>query len=207
MAEGEGAEEKGIAWWLLRAAVALTIVAGAYVIWVAASVWLSADGDDTSNTDAIVVLGAAQYDGTPSPVFRQRLDHAKALFDDGVADTIVLTGSKQENDRFTEAYSGFTYLLGLGVPEEAMVLVSDGNSTYESLAAAARVMKESGHNSVTMVSDGYHSRRIAGIADELGLDAVLSPSTTGVNPAQLARESALVGVGEILGYRRLNRFS
>ena len=135
------------------------------------------------------------------------MDHAYDLYEQGVADKIVLTGSKQEADRFTEAYSGFTYLLARGIPESAMVVVDDGASTYESLAATSRVLAEEGMNSVTLVSDGYHSRRLDGIAAEVGLDANTSPSSVGVNPAQIARESALVGVGQILGYRRLNRFS
>jgi len=179
----------------------------AYLVWVVLGVALASRSDDRSPTDAIVVLGAAQYDGTPSPVLKARLDHARELHDEGVAPEIVLTGSKQAEDRFTEAYAGFTYLLGQGVPENEMSVVTDGSSTYESLAATTRVLESEGIDSVTLVSDGYHNRRLQGIADDLGLEATVSPSSTGIDPAQLARESSAVAAGELFGFRRLQRFS
>ena len=163
--------------------------------------------DDRVDTDAIVVLGAAQYDGTPSPVLKARLDHALELYEQGVAPKVVLTGSKQPADRFTEAYAGFTYLLGRGVPESAMDVVTDGMSTYESLAATARVLQEQGVDRITLVSDGYHNRRMLGIASELGLDATVSPSSSDASPARIGREAVLVAAGELIGYRRLDRLS
>ncbi len=205
--ESPRATSRGWTRWLKRGLGAAAVLGALYVVFVIGSVILSSQSDDPSDSDAIVVLGAAQYDGQPSPVFQTRLDHAYSLYSEGVADTVVLTGSKQETDRFTEAYSGFTYLLEKGLPEESMLVVSDGDSTYESLAATARLLESNGISEVTMVSDGYHSRRLVGIAAELGLDGKVSPSTPGGNPAELARESVLVGAGEILGYRRLNRFS
>lgn len=185
------------------------IVLGLVVAWGAWSVIevvRNAGADDRDPTGAIVVLGAAQYDGTPSPVLQARLDHALELYRDGVAPEVVLTGSKQEADRFTEAYAGFTYLLDAGVPEEAMAVVTDGDSTYESLAATARVLEQQGVETVTLVSDGYHNRRMLGIASELGLSGNVSPSTDGVTLVTLGRESVAVGLGELIGYRRLDNW-
>jgi len=186
---------------------AVTVLALVYVGWTTLSVVREASHDHRDPTGAIVVLGAAQYDGTPSPVLQARLDHALELWESGVAPEIVLTGSKQEADRFTEAYAGFRYLLGSGVPEDAMAVVTDGTSTYESLAAAGRLLTAEGVTDVVLVSDGYHNRRLRGIASEVGLDATVSPSTHGIPVGTVVRESGLVALGELLGYRRLDRFS
>ncbi len=177
-----------------------------YAGWAVSEVVRNVGADDRQPTEAIVVLGAAQYDGTPSPVLKARLDHAVELYQDGVAPEVVLTGSKQAEDRFTEAYAGFTYLLGKGVPEDAMSVITDGSSTYESIAATARVLKGDGISNVTLVSDGYHNRRMLGIASELGLEATVSSSDRRLNPLRLARESAAVATGELIGFRRLQRF-
>lgn len=177
-----------------------------YSLWAVAGVVIEAYADEREPTEAIVVLGAAQYDGTPSPVLQSRLDHALELYEADVAPEIVLTGSKQEADRFTEAYSGFKYLLAKGVPEDAMAVVTDGTSTYESLAATARVLEEQGIDTVTLVSDGYHNRRLKGIASEVGLTAKVSPASSGLTVDRVAQESAVVGLGELLGFRRVQRF-
>jgi vancomycin permeability regulator SanA len=193
--------------WVRRLALSALAVVVLYVLYVVVSVVAASRSDDRGATEAIVVLGAAQYDGTPSPVLQRRLDHALALYEEGVAPRIVLTGSKQEADRFTEAYAGFRYLLGEGVPEEDMSVVTDGISTYESLAATARVLRGEGIERVTLVSDGYHNRRLQGIASEVGVDVEVSPSTEGGSLRELTREMVLVGAGELVGYRRLERFS
>jgi vancomycin permeability regulator SanA len=193
--------------WVRRLALGVLALVAVYLAYVAVSVVAASRSDQRDATEAIVVLGAAQYDGTPSPVLQQRLDHARALYEEGVAPRIVLTGSKQEADRFTEAYAGFRYLLGEGVPEQDMAVVTDGASTYESLVATARVLREEGIDRVTLVSDGYHNRRLKGIASEVGLDATVSPSTSGGSPPELVREMGLVAAGELIGFRRLERFS
>jgi vancomycin permeability regulator SanA len=193
--------------WLRRGLLAALVLLIGYTLWTVGGVVVSAGQDDRGETGAIIVLGAAQYDGTPSQVLQARLDHALTLYEEGVAPEIVLTGSKQETDRFTEAYAGFTYLLGQGVPEEAMAVVTDGTSTYESMVATARVLEEQGVESVTLVSDGYHNQRLKGIASELGLQASVSPSTSGLTVDRVARESAVVGLGELIGFRRLQRFA
>ncbi len=162
--------------------------------------------DDRATSDAIVVLGAAQYNGKPSPALRGRLDHGYELWKAQVAPRIVLTGSKQSGDRFTEAYAGFQYLLGRGVPEKDLVVVDTGTSTWESLAATARVLRPKNLTHVTLVSDPFHSFRLVGIADEVHLVAEVSPTDAAVTFGQIAREWMIVSVGRIVGYQRVVRW-
>ncbi len=107
-------------------------------------VWRAARRDDARPSDAIVVLGAAQYDGRPSPVLAARLDHALELYEEGVAPMIVVTGGRQDGDRFTEATAAATYLHEHGVPDDAILRETTGRSSWESLSAAARFLKQDG---------------------------------------------------------------
>ncbi len=187
---------------LVALALPLLYLVGTFV-----EVWLAAKQDFDGVADAIVVLGAAQYDGKPSPVLQARLDHAFDLWDEGRSPEIVLTGSKRTGDRFTEAYAGFQYLRGRGVPESDMVIVDDGTSTWESLAASERVLRNEGAKHVVLVSDRYHSARLLGVADDVGLEAEVSPTDGQPTFRQLLRESAIVAVGRIIGYRRATRLT
>lgn len=153
--------------------------------------------------EAAIVLGAAQYNGRPSEVFQRRLDHALQLYEDGAVPRIVVTGGAAEGDRYTEAYSGLTYLIKNGVPDEDVIVVDDGASTWESLAASGRVLRKEGIDHVVLVSDPYHSLRLKGIAGEVGLEALVSPTESGTPLRQVARETAAVSLGRIVGYRRL----
>lgn len=192
---------------LTRGALLLAAVAVVYVSVTFLQVVEASRSDDREKSEAIVVLGAAQYDGKPSPVLRGRLDHALELYQDGVAPLIVLTGGKRVGDRFTEAYSGYRYLVGRGVPAEDLVVVTDGSSTWDSLRAAERVLGREGVGSVTLVTDSYHSFRVSAIAEEVGLEAGVSPTGGSPSIAQLVRETGLVAVGRIIGFGRLMRLS
>jgi len=191
----------------VRLALLVLVVLAGYLAFTFVQVVLASRSDDTAKSDAIVVLGAAQYDGRPSPVLRGRLDHARELYRDGVAPRIVVTGSKQPGDRFTEAFAGFQYLRDQGVPESAITVVDDGSSSWESLAAANRVLDRQGVSTVTLVSDGYHNLRLGGISGEIGMDGVESPSTEGGSVGELLRETGLVALGRIIGYGRMLRYS
>jgi vancomycin permeability regulator SanA len=103
-------------------------------------VWRASHATGPDSAEAIVVLGAAQYNGSPSPVLRSRLDHAVELYEAGVAPIIVVTGGRLPGDRFTEASAGDRYLQQHGVPQSALRLESHGSSSWESLAAAARFL-------------------------------------------------------------------
>jgi uncharacterized SAM-binding protein YcdF (DUF218 family) len=133
--------------------------------------------DDRSPTSALVVLGASQYDGQPSAILAARLDHAAALFEAGVADTIVTVGGKQPGDRFTEAEAGAAYLQDAGVPAEATLAVESGSDTWTSVQAVAEVLGSG--TRVTVVTDPAHALRSTEMAAVAGLDAVASPVQNG----------------------------
>jgi uncharacterized SAM-binding protein YcdF (DUF218 family) len=191
----------------LVVAVVLAYLAVTFV-----QVWLTSRQDDATASDAIIVLGAAQYDGEPSPVLAARLDHAAELYRRGLAPLIVVTGGRQEGDRFTEAEAGAEYLEDLGIPGNVIERETTSTHSWESLAAAARFLRDDGVERVLLVSDPYHSYRIEAIAEELGLDASVSPTRTspvgtfGELRAML-RETAAVAVGRIIGYPRLLRLA
>ena len=187
---------------LLAVAVALGVV---YLGITFVQVWQASNRDEARPADAIIVLGAAQYDGEPSPVLARRLDHAAELYAQDIAPLIVVTGGRQPGDRFTEAEASARYLEALGVPGGAIEREVQGESSWESLAATARFLRVAQTTSVVLVSDPYHAMRIDGIAAELGLDAVVSPADTGTPMGSLLRETAAVAVGRIIGYDRLMR--
>lgn len=166
-------------------------------------VWRLSRTDQARPVDAIVVLGAAQYDGRPSPVLEARLLHALDLWDRGLADVIVTTGANQPGDRFTQGFAGYTYLRDAGVADEDILVVVDGTSTWEELTATANVLAERGMDRVLLVSDPYHSYRARAMAGDAGLDAWVSPADTGAPVGRLARETAAVVVGRLIGFRRL----
>jgi uncharacterized SAM-binding protein YcdF (DUF218 family) len=125
--------------------------------------------DDRTPVDAILVLGAAQYNGTPSPVYQARLDHAKELFDAGVARRVVTVGGNQAGDRTTEGAAGKAYLAEQGLPASALTAVPTGDDTLASLRAAAVVIDEKGWHTVVLVTDPAHAHRASRMARDLGL--------------------------------------
>jgi uncharacterized SAM-binding protein YcdF (DUF218 family) len=189
--------------WTLRLTMLFSSVILLYLLVTFAQVWWASTRDSAHAADAIVVLGAAQYDGRPSEVLAARLDHAFALWDEDLAEIIVVTGGSQEGDRFTEAFASFEYLRNKGVPEEALRLEVDGTNTWEQLSASARILRREERPRVLLVSSPYHAFRIVATADELGLDAASSPAEGSAALGDLARESAAVALGRIIGYRRL----
>jgi uncharacterized SAM-binding protein YcdF (DUF218 family) len=194
---------------VLQAAALVAVVLLAYVGGTFVQVYRAADHDGARPAQAIIVLGAAQYNGRPSLVLQDRLDHALALYRDGVADRIVLTGGRQEGDRYTEATAGYNYLRAQGLPDEALLREVHGHNTYESLAASARFLRVQDRESVVLVTDGYHAFRVGAIARDLGLDATVSPTETRLTRAgelrHIARETAAVAVGRLIGWDRLFR--
>ncbi len=194
--------------WIVRAVLA--IVAAGIVYWavIFVIVWRASTGDSRRPSDAIIVLGAAQYNGRPSADLRARLDHALLLWRAHVAPIIVVTGGKQPGDRYTEASTGATYLHEHGVPDQAILREVQGRSSWESLEAASRFLEAGHRRRVTLVSDAYHSARIADIAADVGLDPVTSPThfIHGMHIVPyLFRESVRVAAGRLVGYDVLQR--
>lgn len=192
--------------WSRRVVVIVVGLGALYVGVTFVQVLVASGVDDRNTADAIVVLGAAQYDGEPSPVLAGRLDHAERLWRAGVAPIIVTTGSNLPGDRFTEGYAGYEYLRFAGIPDDALLVITDGASTWEQLAATARQLRLRGLDSVTLVSDPYHALRLTQIADEVGLEASVSSTDGSLSIRQLARETAAVSLGRILGYRRVDNW-
>jgi uncharacterized SAM-binding protein YcdF (DUF218 family) len=152
-----------------------------------ARVWWVARQDDRPHSDAIVVLGASQFDGRPSAVFKARLDHAAVLFKAGVAPRIVTVGGGRTGDRFTEAEAGKRYLATRGV--SAVVAVGVGGDTLQSLKALAVVYDRQGWKSAVLVTDPWHSLRSRRMAQDLGIRAATSPTRTG--PANASRSTEM----------------
>lgn len=193
---------------LVRIVGVVVLLGLAYVTVTFLQVWRASSQDSSPPSDAIVVLGAAQYDGRPSPVLETRLRHALDLYQRGVAPTIVVTGGRRSGDTFTEATSGYNWLRERGVPDEAIRKEVQGTNTFESLAAASRFLREEGADEVVLVTDDYHALRVAGIAGEVGLDPHLSTvSHEGSSATRLGRETLAVSVGRVTGYRRLTNIT
>jgi uncharacterized SAM-binding protein YcdF (DUF218 family) len=151
-------------------AVAIVLLGGSLV----AAVYLAARADQERSVDAILVMGAAQFDGRPSAVLRGRLDTTLQVWEAGVAPLIIVTGGKMPGDRFTESEASRDYLVEHGVPEEAILLENEGRTTQTSLERAADIARSNSVDSVLIVTDGFHMFRSRLIAEDNGLD------TTGV---------------------------
>jgi uncharacterized SAM-binding protein YcdF (DUF218 family) len=141
-------------------------------------VWSEGQRDDRQPADAIVVMGAAQYDGRPSPVFAARIDHAIDLFRAGVAPQLVVTGGKQEGDRTTEAATARAYAIARGVPASAILAEDRSRTTLESIHALRTLMEEHALRSAVFVSDRPHMLRVLRMAADDGITAYGSPTTT-----------------------------
>ena len=141
-------------------------------------IWQQGATDERRPADAILVLGAAQYDGKPSPVFEARLEHAVALWKEGVAPWFIVTGGKLPGDRTTEAAVARRYAVAHGVPESAIFGEDEAHNTLDSLAAVAVQMRDRDLRTVVLVSDPTHMLRTLRIAEDLGLEAWGSPTTT-----------------------------
>ena len=181
------------------------VVYYAFTLW---HVWSVGRSDQARDVDAIVVMGAAQYDGRPSPQLAARLDHVVDLWPEGHAAQIVVTGGNLPGDRFTEAEASADYLVARGVPESALIMENQGSTTYESLELAAQMLDERGLDTILVVTDPYHSLRSRLVAEEVGLTAFVSPTpysvvTGGASVERHLQEAAGVAVGRVIGFDRL----
>jgi uncharacterized SAM-binding protein YcdF (DUF218 family) len=132
--------------------------------------------DESRPADAIVVLGAAQYNGVPSPVFAARLQHAVDLYQQGIAEYLVVTGGKLPADKHTEAETARTYALAHGVPASAILAENNGRNTLESIEAVGAILRTHHLSSAVFVSDRTHMLRVLRMATDQGLVAFGSPT-------------------------------
>ena len=169
--------------------LAVAVAAGA----AAFQIWRQGGADEQRPADAIVVLGAAQYDGRPSPVFEARLEHAVELWHRGLATSFVVTGGKLPGDRTTEAAVAREYAIAHGVPATAIFGEDEAHNTLTSLTAVASALRNRELTSAIFVSDPTHMLRVLRIADDLGIDAYGSPTPTSpVQADPLRRAQATV---------------
>jgi uncharacterized SAM-binding protein YcdF (DUF218 family) len=163
--------------WIIRTLIgllALCFISLCWCGWVYAQIQHWAGIDDAAKADAIAVFGAAEYDGRPSPVFRARLDHAAALFNHGIAPLIIALGG-DGGDEFSEGGVGRSYLMGVGVPESAIIAETKSKSTAESARRLAAIARTNQFHRLVVVSDDTHLFRIHAICAANGLDVLTSP--------------------------------
>jgi uncharacterized SAM-binding protein YcdF (DUF218 family) len=160
---------------LLNATVLIATALAVYVAYLSVRIERQSTVDEAQKSDIILVLGAAEYRGRPSPVLRARLDHAFDLYEKGMAPRIMTTGGAGGDPVFTEGGVGRSYLISRGVPSEAIVVESQGESTVESLAMAGEIMQRMELRSVIVVSDGYHIFRVKKMLQNRGLEVYGSP--------------------------------
>jgi uncharacterized SAM-binding protein YcdF (DUF218 family) len=193
---------------LLRLGLVAAVVVVGYFGFTFVQVVKAARSNEAQPAGAIVVLGAAQYNGEPSPVLQARLDHAVDLYERDLAPLMAVTGGRRPGDSVTEASASAGYLIGEGVPESSLRLETDGENSWQSLAATARFLANEGIEEVILVSSPYHALRTERIAEEVGLHGHASPAPGSpegrvTELVNMARETVAVGVGRIIGFRRL----
>jgi len=193
---------------LLRLVGVVLAVVVAYFAVTAVQVWLTGRRYEPHQAGAIVVMGAAQYDGVPSPDLRARLDQARLLWTQHYATDIMVTGSKESGDTFTEAQASARYLEVHGVPA-ADILQAGGSDSWENLAQASPILLSHGDKVILVVTDPFHEARSLAIASSVGLEP--SPTPTQSSPIRgwstvpyYAKETVGVGLGRIVGFDHLS---
>jgi uncharacterized SAM-binding protein YcdF (DUF218 family) len=184
---------------LLRGVVGLAAIAIAVWALLVAAIFLYGRSDNARPADAIVVLGAAQYDGRPSPVLRARLDHAIELYHAGLARYLITTGGVGVGDTVSEAVVGRRYAVRAGVPASVILTEERGVRTVESLSAVSRLMRDRDLQTAILVSDPFHALRLRILASQVRIRASTSPTRTspigaarGEEWRHVLRESAIL---------------
>ncbi|SEL73822.1 Uncharacterized SAM-binding protein YcdF, DUF218 family [Blastococcus sp. DSM 46786] len=164
---------------LARVVGAGVLAAVLFVASTALAIWWTARQDARPQSDAIVVLGSAQYNGVPSSIFAARLEHALRLYEQGVAPVIVTVGGKAAGDQFTEAEAGRDYLAAAGVPAEALLAVPEGVDTLQSMRVVGAAFDARGWERAVLVTDPWHAMRAERMAEDAGMEAESSPTRQG----------------------------
>ena len=165
-------------------------------------VWEQGNRDERPPADVIVVMGAAQYDGRPSPLFRARLDHAIELFHEGVAPWLVVTGGKAEGDRTTEADAARLYAISHDVPDSAILAEDQSRTTLQSIRLVAALMHGRDLDTAVFVSDPSHMLRVLRMASDEGITGYGSPTRTSPVERDLVRrvDATLHEIGALAVY-------
>jgi uncharacterized SAM-binding protein YcdF (DUF218 family) len=182
--------------WARRLVSALVLVVLGVLLVTAGSIWWTARQDDRPASDVIVVLGASQFDGRPSSVFKARLQHARALYEDDVAPRVITVGGGAPGDRTTEAEAGAAFLRERGVE---VVAVAEGRNTLQSVQAVEDLMAEQGWDSAVVVTDPWHALRARTMARDVGIEAETSPTRAGPSVRTRGTQARYIG-RETLAY-------
>lgn len=166
----------GVARWIYRLIMVFAVFVPLGILLITGGVYWQARTDQARPVDAIVILGAAQYNGRPSEVLQARLEQALTLWNEGLAPRIVVTGGKQPGDAFTEAETEANYLTEHGVPSSVILYENSGRDTWQSMQGVAAVLKGTDTKRLLIVSDGFHLLRARLMARELGFTAFGSPA-------------------------------
>lgn len=182
----------GRALWRISTGILLTIL----VVWTgwmgAVLVWSGMD--QAQPAGSIVVLGAAQYDGRPSPVLRARLDHGIDLWNRGMGKLLIVTGGRGYGDTTSEAAVGRAYARKHGIPDTAIVLENKGRTTRESMLAVSEILASRGIKSAILVSDPFHMLRLSILGKRFGLTTYTSPTRTSpISPNREKRWRYMLG--------------
>ncbi len=194
--------------WILRLLIWAILVVLVYLLVTGVQVWLTSRRYDPRSASAILVMGAAQYNGVPSPDLASRLQEALLLWRAGNARTVMVTGGKESADRFTEAAASARYLEAHGVPP-GDILEATGRDTWQSLDLAAPELRDRGDSTVLLVTDPFHEDRSLAVAKDVGL--VAYPTPTKDSPIKgwstvpyFAKEAVGVGLGRVVGFNHLS---
>lgn len=155
--------------------VAVLAVVLVYIAWLSVRIESESTSEEAQAADVILVLGAAEYNGRPSPVLRARLDHAVDLYRLKLAPRILTTGGAGGDPVYTEGTVGRSYLMSHGVPSDAIIVESEGDTTVHSVTLASEIIRRMGLRSAIVVSDGYHVYRVKKMLEARGLRAFGSP--------------------------------
>ena len=194
---------------LVKALLVLVAAVAVYLVVTAVQVWLTGRRYEPRPAGAIVVMGAAQYDGVPSPDLAARLDEAEILWRAHDATEVMVTGSKQPGDQFTESEASARYLEAAGIPA-GDILEAGGSTSWENLADAAPELLARGARTVLVVTDPFHEDRSMAIASSVGLQPYPTPThTSPINGMSTvpyyAKETVGVALGRIIGFENLDR--
>jgi uncharacterized SAM-binding protein YcdF (DUF218 family) len=176
----------------------LVAVAFAWVTAVYGLVSHQADQDESRQAEAIVVFGAAEYSGHPSPIYRARLDHAYTLFRKGMAPLIITTGGAAEDPSFSEGGVGRDYLVSRGVPDGDIIAETQSNDTSQSAARVANILRANGMHNCLAVSDGYHMFRVKQMLERQAITVYASPRPDSKLPSRWER--IRVKLREVMSY-------
>ena len=184
--------------WPRRIAAGVLIAYGIYFAWICAAIVTQAGQDEAKQADVIVVFGAAEYKGRPSPVYRARLDHAFELYKRKLASVVITTGGPGGEAIFTEGAVGHDYLVGRGIGDRHLIAETQSDNSAQSAERVAAIMEANAMRSCIAVSDPYHEFRIKRLLEAHGIMVYTSPRPLETTPAMV--DQAVNVAREALSY-------